>query len=193
MTILVWDIDDVLNELTAQWLATISHNTISTKHQLTNPDFHTFLGWSRDEYLHSIDNYRLDHYRDLAPNELVIGFMSETQFCSHILLTATPLISAPHSAEWALRHFGSLIDGILIAPSTRPGVQSTRMSKLDHIARITATGEAVLCIDDLPANITQAHQSGAEGILWPQPWNNSSSTIDSVLNFITTSFLRGFQ
>lgn len=193
MTVLVWDVDDVLNELTAQWLGTINHDTITSKKHLTNPQFHRLLGWSRDEYLHSLDSFRVEHLRDLTPNEVVRGFMSESRSCSHILLTATPLISAPYSAEWALRHFGSLVDGVLIAPSARPGVRSTGLSKFDHIARITAMGETVLCIDDLPSNIEQARRAGATGVLWPQPWNNSNSTISAVLDFITNSSLGGSQ
>ncbi len=136
MTTLVWDIEDVVNELTAQWLATINHNTISTNCQTTNSDFHTFLGWSRDEYLHPIDGYKDEDYRDFAPNKLVIGLMSEAEFCSNILLTATPLNSAPHSAELTLRHFSSLIDGIPIAPSNRLGAQHTEVSKLGDSGRI---------------------------------------------------------
>lgn len=193
MTVLVWDIDDVLNDLTAEWLFSIGHNKITKKDQLTSPDFHTFLGWSREEYLHSIDNFRVESFRNLEPNKLVFDFMSTTQFCSHILLTATPLVSAPHSAEWAIRHFGSLVDGVLFAPSARPGVPSTGKSKLDQLSMITATGETVLCIDDLPENVAHARRSGAEGILWPQPWNNACLTVSAVFNFINTNFLRGFE
>jgi hypothetical protein len=187
MTLIVWDIDDVLNELTSNWLKWVDDPFISEKSQLTNSRFEEILGWSRKDYLKSLDRFRREQFINLEPNQLIQNFMARHSRISNLLLSATPLTCAPISARWAFVHFGEWIDGVLMAPSPRASRSSTRMSKRDHIFRLVKTGEQVICIDDQPANILEARDAGAAAFLWPQPWNESSSSQDAVLDSISVT------
>jgi hypothetical protein len=181
MVTIVWDIDDVLNELTEEWIDSINHPSVFSKEQLKSPDFHSVLGWSQSEYLQSIDTFRLTSFVDLEPNASIQKFMSDNSHVVHLVLTATPLLSAHISAEWTFRNFGKWVDGFLLAPSSRPTISSTRRSKYDHLARLVSSRDVVLCIDDHPSNIAAALSAGAAPILWPQPWNGSSITHEDAL------------
>ena len=185
MALVIWDIDDVLNELSARWLEWVNDPAITDKSQLTNPHFEEVLGWNRGHYLESLDRFRAERFIDLEPNRLVQSFMSRHTQVSNVLLSATPLSCAPFSAQWGFVHFGQWIDGVLIAPSPRPETPSTNKTKRDHIQRLVDAGDRVICIDDQPANIREAERAGALAFLWPQPWNESESSQAAVLDSIS--------
>ena len=113
MALVIWDIDDVLNELSARWLEWVNDPVITDKSQLTNPHFEEVLGWNRGHYLESLDRFRAERFIDLEPNRLVQSFMSRHTQVSNVLLSATPLSCAPFSAQWGFVHFGQWIDGVL--------------------------------------------------------------------------------
>lgn len=181
MTIIIWDVDDVLNELTENWLNSINHSLVRTKQQLISPEFHAILGWSREKYLQSLDGYRRTSFADLIPNGSIQAFMAHNSHVVHLVLTATPMLSAHLSAEWTIRHFGSWVDGFLLAPSARAGSNSDRSTKADHISRLVSDHDRVVCIDDQPLNVETAQRAGATAILWPQPWNESTQSCDDAL------------
>ena len=77
MLTVVWDVDDVLNDLTYQWfvygwLAEHSDCRISYNELTCNPP-HDVLGVDRSEYLSSMDDFRrTERARNMAPNREVL-------------------------------------------------------------------------------------------------------------------------
>ena len=108
---IVWDIDDVLNNLMRRWLEDEwlpgnGDSSVSYADIRENPPCR-ILGCSLDDYLASLDRFRMTKAALLDPNPEVLRWFHERgdRFL-HVALTATPLVAAPVSAEWVMRHFG---------------------------------------------------------------------------------------
>ena len=190
---IVWDVDDVLNPLTQAWFegswrSQHSGCTVAYDQIVDNPP-HALLGISRELYLESLDEFRMsDAYSLMEPVPAVLDwFRSYGAMCRHVALTATPLRTAPGSADWVLRHFGEWIRSYNFVPSKRPGVPLPEYdrTKEDFLAGL---GRGDILVDDSPQNIEGAVRVGLKTILIPQPWNQSRQTLTEALQALTKLF-----
>jgi hypothetical protein len=185
---IVWDVDDVLNNLMRAWLETAwlpAHPTCQIHYRLLtkNPPHH-LLGATKNEYLQSLDDFRLNHFTQLKPiAEILTWFETCGQKFRHIALTATPLKTAALSAEWTMRHFGQWIRTFAFVPSPRPDDPGPvyDQSKADYLGW---WGQADILIDDNPAHISAAQTLGLTALLVAQPWNQGGLTMTAALNFL---------
>ena len=186
MRTIVWDVDDVLNDLMSQWFASCwlprhPECRLTFKDLKANPPDQV-LDITRDEYLGSLDEFRkTEQAREMNPNPAVMEwFRKHGASFRHIALTARPLESAPDVAHWVLRHFGAWIRCIGFV-HTRP---NDEIPVYDH-----SKGEFLnwvrcgnIMVDDSTDNIKQAESLGLKGLLYPQPWNDSTLSIDDLLD-----------
>jgi len=172
----VWDVDDVLNDLMATWLAQIwapSHQNRAVAYAdvRENPP-HELLGIGLGEYLASLDAFRTgDGYAALAPNPRIVRWLEVNGGrCHHVALTATAFRAAPFTAAWVLGHFGRWIREFAFVPAARSGEDLPRFDR-DKGEWIARRSGAVALVDDSPANLAAAAAVGAGTVRWPQPWN----------------------
>jgi hypothetical protein len=185
MLTIAWDIDDVLNQLMFAWFSGVwqrehPESKLSYSDISENPPDRV-LGISRLQYLASLDQFRAsDVARQMAPNPLVAAWLNK--FGSgyrHMALTARPLDSTPHAAEWLFRHFGRFIRTFAVVPTRfLDGVPTYDRDKADYLAWL---GKADILVDDSEENIGDAERLGIRGVLYPQPWNRASQTPDEIL------------
>jgi hypothetical protein len=190
MKTIVWDIDDVLNNLMQTWLEHFwmsSHPdcTVSYAQISENPP-QRLLGISLSEYLASLDDFRLSKSAgEMTPvPEVLAWFHQHGELFRHVALTATPLCAAPGSAAWVMRHFGRWIRSFHVVPSLRQGEQMPvyDRSKEDFLRW---WGKADILIDDNPLNITVARSLGIQTVLIPRPWNRSPLGLSEALDMLT--------
>ena len=189
MLTVVWDVDDVLNDLMYQWfvygwLAGHSDCRISYGELTCNPP-HDVLGASRSEYLSSMDVFRrTERACNMAPNpEVLTWFREDGHRFRHVALTARPLETAPDVAHWVMRYFGAWIRCFGVVPTrTQEGVPIYDRSKREYLAWF---GRGDVLVDDSTDNIVEAESLGLRTLLAPQPWNNSKLTMTSLLQQLT--------
>jgi hypothetical protein len=186
MQTIIWDVDDVLNDLTrewfmAQWLPEHSGCAVRFEELTRNPP-HALLGTTEQDYLTSLDSFRLsDAGRDLPPNrEVLAWFEQEGARFRHVALTATPLMNAQHAASWVLRYFGRWIRTFAFVPSPRPGDPPSAYdrSKKEFLAW---WGRADILIDDSPSHTAAAAQLGIRTFLVSQPWSRGGEPMGDIL------------
>jgi hypothetical protein len=186
MKTIVWDVDDVLNDLMAAWFedyAALRGTAPSiTYDQLTSNPPDELLGISRTEYLASLDEFRLSGRAD---NMMPVAEMFEW-FCRYgdssynVALTAAPLCASPVSAQWVMRNFGRWIRSFNVIPSPRPGIEAAQYhsTKSDFLGW---WGKADILVDDSEQNIAGALSLGMKAVLIPRPWNHSTQTMKQAL------------
>ena len=189
MKTIAWDVDDVLNNLTQAWLESAwrpAHPDCTLPYDACaeNPP-HRLLGVPLEDYLSSLDAFRRsENGRNLTPSPDALAWFARygDQF-RHIALTATPLVSAPDSANWVLRHFGLWIRSFHFVPSPRPSqtIPVYDRTKAEFLVRFA---RADLLIDDNPANIAEADNCGVSTLLIPQPWNHGRCSLAIALETI---------
>lgn len=178
MKTIVWDIDDVLNELMKdwfekKWLLDNPNSSLLYKDIIQNPP-HEVLNISLQEYKDSLDAFRVEFGNQLKPvTDVLDWFKQYGSNYRHMALTAVPISLSHISAQWLFTHFGHWIRSFNIVPSPRttdPSFQyhKTKKEFLDFFAK----GD--LLIDDNTGNINGAKELGIKTILFPQPWNNST-------------------
>lgn len=178
MITLVWDVDDVLNDLTRRWFedawlpahpgATLSYG------DLTRQPPSAVLGVTDAEYLASLDDYRARRYAGLEPEADVLRWFSERGGAfRHLCLTATPMRHAPAVAAWVMGHFGPWIRAFALLPSPRPGERLPAYDR-DKGECLAWLGVGDVFIDDNPANVSAVAARGLRTILAPRPWNDAS-------------------
>lgn len=181
MKTIAWDVDDVLNDLMLAWLEQkwkAEHEDCTLRYgEITENPPQKLLGVSIDEYLRSLDEYRLSAlYQQMVPvKEIMEWFDRYGNNFRHIALTATPLVAASASAQWVFKHFGSWIRTFHFVPSKRAGqnipeYDAGKSAFLQWIAKVD------VFVDDSPANIKAAESIGVRSILWPRHWNDSLQT-----------------
>jgi len=189
MLTIAWDVDDVLNSLTREWLewwrSTAAADAVPDYAALVENPPGALLGLAPDEYLASLDAFRLsERGRSLPPDPKVLEWFERYGArCRHIALTSTPLSYAPYSAEWVMRYFGRWIRSYNLVPSPRRGVDApeydaTKAGLLAHF------GPVDILVDDSPANLRDAEATGVRVVAYPQPWNSADDP-DSVLVSLT--------
>ena len=178
MKTIIWDVDDVLNNLTREWFDDFlqrsnSDFSIDYSQLYENPP-HRILGISLEKYLESLDEFRIKHGSAMKPREEVLEwFKTHGHKFRHAVLTATPRFYAPHSAQWVISHFGHWIRTYHFVPSKRstdsfPYYDNNKASFIHHLNNID------LFIDDSEQNVKDVNKSGVDTLLFPQPWNSNS-------------------
>lgn len=190
MKTVVWDVDDVLNDLMKAWFAHwvskqggVFHLTFD---ELTVNPPHELLGIGRSEYLASLDDFRLSGgAAKLQPlSEVFAWFRQNGDSCRNIALTATPLRAAPASAEWVMRNFGRWIRSYNLVPSPR----ETEDAGAGHATKsdfLRWWGKADILVDDNEENVAGALSAGIQAVLFPRPWNSSKLSVAEALASLT--------
>lgn len=185
MLTIVWDVDDVLNDLMYQWFLYYrllgATGTKMAYSELSGNPPHKALGISLRTYLDSIDAFRkTDQALNMEPNAVVLAWMAEYgSKARHIALTARPLETAPDVAHWVMRHFGAWIRCVGVVPTrAAEGVPIYDHTKGEFLSWLHC-GDVL--VDDSPDNIGQAQALGLRALLYPQPWNNSTLTVNTLL------------
>jgi len=191
MKTIIWDVDDVLNDLMYSWFKECRriyiHNSRLNYHGLIQNPPHEILGITLDEYKLSLDNHRnSEKGRNLKPNQQIINWLRKNgaKF-RHIALTARPKQTIPFLAEWVFRHFGDWIRTLSFIPSYRKDEKLPvyDKTKTDFIIWL---GKADYFIDDSVENIKTAEEIGITSFLFPQPWNNGKLTVKQILEKISS-------
>lgn len=142
---------------------------------------HGLLGVSREEYLSSLDEFRLGPgYARLEPNPDILSWLvAEGGSCRHVALTATPLRAAPPTAAWVLHHFGRWIREFAFIPAerTEESLPTYDADKGVWLARHSASW---VLVDDSPQNIAAARAAGIATLSWPRPWNDGVTTAETL-------------
>lgn len=189
MKTIVWDVDDVLNDLMRAWFKESwrpAHETcrITYDDLLANPP-HELLGITLTEYQLSLDAFRRDRLESLPPiSDAIDWFQRHGHKACHAALTAVPLWAAPLSAAWVMRHFGGWMRSFNVVPSRRAG---------DEPASHAATkkeflewwGKADVLVEDSPANLAGAEELGIQTVLVPRPWNGKRRSLQESLDELT--------
>jgi hypothetical protein len=188
MKTIVWDVDDVLNDLMRSWFEdwSMSKRCSLPYERLTRNPPHALLGISRAEYLASLDDFRLGgKAQKMKPVPEIFNWFHEWgQSTHHVALTATPLCTAPVSAEWVMRNFGRWIRSFNIIPSARPGAEATHYHETKS-EFLSWWGKGDILVDDNEKNIADALSIGMEAVLIPKPWNRSTLTVTEALSALT--------
>ncbi len=182
---IVWDVDDVLNDLMRQWLASWRHShpgcDLRYEDLKANPP-HEALGVTQDRYLRSLDAFRLSRsYQQMTPaTEVREWFHGYGRRFRHIALSAVPLRAASVTAEWVFRHFGIWIRTFEFVPSKRRGESIPQYDryKADVLQRF---GDIDFFIDDNDEQIAVARKAGIHALAFPRPWNQSDLSIEETL------------
>jgi len=188
--IVVWDVDDVLNDLMRQWLENVwtpAHpaQVVPYEDLRENPP-HALLGITSSEYLSSLDEFRLSTgYAQQVPNPDILAWLQDQGGrCRHIALTATALRTAPTAAAWVLRHFGRWIREFAFIPAPRAG-EVLPAYDLDKGAWLARLGTPAVLVDDSPQNVAAATAAGAVALFWPRPWNGCGASVAETLQALT--------
>jgi FMN phosphatase YigB (HAD superfamily) len=184
MKAIMWDVDDVLNDLMGEWFRSrwiplhpqcpVDYLGINV-----NPP-HELLGVDKREYLESLDAFRNDSFRYLKPiPEMLEWFRQHGRKAEHIVVTSVPLIAAHHSADWVFSHFGEWVRSFNIVPSTREGSRDHgTTSKSDYIRTFSKVD---IVVEDNPETIRSMREMGISTVTIPRPWNDSRETLESTL------------
>jgi len=175
---IVWDIDDVLNDLTAVWFEHAwrpEHPTSLRFEDLTENPPHRILGVPLADYLASLDAFRASALGQSLPvrADVLRWFNEHGAAFRHIALTSTPFASAPASASWVLRHLGRWIRVVGFVPSPRPDDLPPRYDETKR-AFLEWWGKADYFVDDRPDNVAGAQPAGITAFLAPRPWNGAT-------------------
>jgi len=143
---------------------------------------HELLGIGLDEYLASLDSFRMsDKALSMLPNCEIIAWMEKNgESFKHIALSATSHKTSGNGAFWTMKHFSKWINSYNIVPSYRLGENFIKQNetKKDFLVRIKVVD---ILIDDSEKNIADANSIGVKGFLIAKPWNNGGYTIEEIL------------
>ena len=189
MKTIVWDVDDVLNDLMLswfeqEWLPAHPACKVSFKEITENPPFN-ILGITRSEYLLSLDSFRKsDKARSMKPNQEIMGWLRQSaDRYRHLALTARPLDTVPPVAEWLFRFFGGYIRTFSVVPirqdPTLPRIDENKRDFLFWLNKVD------VFVDDNEDNVQAACSIGVMGILYPQRWNSSTLTVAETLDSVS--------
>jgi len=187
--LILWDVDDVLNQLMDEWLSfwknSQPHETPATQiSQITKNPPNQILGISIEEYLASLDEFRnSDLGRNLSPNPKVLHWFEEFgDKYVHFALTARPKETMPTQAAWIYEHFGKWIHSVVSVNPSRPGLECSGHRVFSNKASFVQwLDKPTVLIDDSEENIRTAKEHCQTVLLFPQPWNSSNQTAEELL------------
>ena len=189
MKTIVWDIDDVLNDLTrgwfeTDWLPTHPGCRLTYDDLKVNPP-HDLLGVPESEYLASLDRFRLSPAAaGCKPDaSLIEWFRKRGDRYRHVALTARPLDTIASAVQWLTTYFGQWFQTVGFVPSDRPGRRSKGVdrTKGDYLKWLT---HADFFIDDNAENCRAAEGLGIRAFLCAQPWNGSRRNVMDIVNLL---------
>jgi hypothetical protein len=169
---------------TEEWVPAHRGCRLSYRDIRENPP-HRVLGIGKDEYLASLDSFRLSQKgRSLSPSPAILEWLQcHGARCRHVALTARPLGSVPCLAEWVFRHFGKYVRCFGVVPArSDPAVPLYDKDKGDFLRWF---GRADVLVDDSETNLEAAGSLGIRCVLYPQPWNKNSGTVGEALQLLT--------
>ena len=177
MKVICWDIDDVLNDLTFEW---VNHYnslendapSITYSEFFKNPPVNRI---SLDEYQKSLDSFRSCHFLSLKPQkEIMSWFKNFGGNYIHTTLTAAPLKYANLSSAWLFSNFGIWIRSFNFVPSPRAEDEHITYdkTKADFVKR---NGNIDIFVDDNEDNVNSVKNLGIKTVLFPRPWNSNKS------------------
>jgi hypothetical protein len=188
MRTIVWDVDDVLNDLMYCWFERVwkpQHREAEIDYmEITQNPPHQVLGMSHTEYINSLDSLRLsEKAKMMKPNSLILEWLKEYgSTYRHLALTARPLDSVPILADWLFKNFGGFIRTFTFVPiRLDPNFPNYDTSKKEFLQWLN---KADIFIDDNEDNVNSANSIGIRGILYPQPWNSCRQTPREILNWL---------
>jgi len=194
MKTIAWDVDDVLNNLMFDWFTKhCKKNNISNiRYQdLTENPPHKILKISKESYLTSLDQFRsYNYYQSLEPDKKILDwFNNYGHKARHIVLTSVPYSKADLSAAWIIKYFGKWIRSFNFVPSYRKNVDIPvyDKSKKEFLSWL---GNIDILVEDNIQNYSDAKKLGLESFLVKQPWNNSKSELEEVLEKLKISILQ---
>lgn len=191
MKTLIWDVDDVLNDLTRDWfqrwwLPQHPHCKLAYDEIRENPP-QRILSIPLETYLDSLDAFRREHGSSLKPDAALLAwFQKNGHRFRHMALTSVPLDFADISAAWVMKHFGYWIRSFNVVPSPRAKTPHPHYdrSKAEFLVWLGASG---MMIHDNPATIAGVGRHSIPTLLWPRPWNDNSLTIAEALETLARS------
>ena len=178
-TLLIWDIDDVLNTLMQQYVACgLPENAKKLSYdELTENPPHRLLGISKEDYLFSLDRVRAGRFYDLPPRPEVMAFFDECgHLFDHIVLSAVPVRFMEKSSAWVLHYFGEWIQSCLFIPSHRPDRNVKSQLFASKAEAVKFFGSWAVLIDDSVKNVEETLFSGGRAVYFPAPWNRERNT-----------------
>ena len=186
MKTIVWDIDDVLNDCTKIWLESYwlpSHPDCTLKYEnLTENPPHGLLGVKREEYLASLDGFRLSPQAQMMiPDAHLLNWFKKNGVrFRHIALTARPRKTVYPAIEWVLRYYSEWFQTFSFVPAERPGEPPGHPER-DKGDFLSWLGKAGYFIDDSPDNVMAAKKLGIEAFLVARPWNSGGLALRDIL------------
>jgi len=184
MRTIVWDVDDVLNNLMYEWLTKKwlpEHPDCRVAYeQITENPPHRLLNATLEEYHSSLDAFRLSpDYMKMEPNsEVLAWFEKYGSRARHNVLTAVPFKMAHISEAWVMKHFGKWIRGFHFIPSKRDDVHVPEYDKSKQ-EFLKWFGKADIFIEDTEKNIEGMSE---KSLLVSRPWNKSKMTVNQLLS-----------
>lgn len=186
MKTIVWDIDDVLNDCTKIWLEGCwrpDHPDCTLKYEdITENPPHRLLGVTKEEYLRSLDGFRLSPAAQaMIPDaHLTNWFQNNGIRFRHIALTARSRKTVFAAIDWVLQYYSEWFQTFSFVPAARQGEPPGHpdRGKGDFLAWL---GKADYFIDDSNDNVLAARQLGIAAFLVSRPWNKGGLTIEDIL------------
>jgi len=182
--IIVWDVDDVLNCLMESWLDywNKKNNSNVCYNEIKNNPPNKILGISKKLYLSNLDEFRNSEAgKNVKVNSIIKSwFKKNGNRFINIACTARPIHTMYNQSYWIYKNFGKWIHSICVAdPARDTKANINYISKAEYISLIS---RPVLFIDDSEENINSVSESGADTLVYPQPWNKNDLTIEEFLN-----------
>lgn len=184
MKTIIWDIDDVLNNLTETWftgcfLPTNSACGLSYADLSDNPPCSS-LQISMQDYLASIDAYRSVADSEMEPRWTILDWLWHNGAAyRHVALTSRPLSAVSSASYWVFRHLGSYVRTVAVAPKPIP--REVPQFDRDKISYLRWLGHFTVLVDDDINVVGAARRAGLRAVLFPQPWNQCRDTVDQCL------------
>jgi FMN phosphatase YigB (HAD superfamily) len=182
MQTIVWDVDDVLNDLMAAWFRDAwlpEHPACRVRYEeITENPPHRVLGIPKEEYLASLDAFRVSEAAGhLTPNPEILEWMrTYGGRYRHVALTARPLASAGAAADWVFGHFGNYVRCFGVVPSRLdPAAPAYDADKADFLKWFR---EADYFVDDSEETVAAVQKLGVHCLVYAQPWNRSNDSLN---------------
>lgn len=193
---IVWDVDDVLNDLTREWFESAWQQEHPTSAAIRFEDLkenppHGILGVSLPHYLESLDRFRASATgRSLTPRADVLQWFERYgSVFRHVALTATTAAAAPDATAWVLRNFGRWFRVVAFVPSPRPGVDLPQYDA-NKTSFLQWLSKADFFVDDRPDNLEGARSLGIATLPAPAPWNDATVSPLRTLTAVAENFER---
>jgi hypothetical protein len=183
----VWDVDDVLNNLTKDFISYIAPS-IPYK-EILNPNIHDSLGLSQNDYHYELDNFRRREYLNLKPNLEITDFIKSRKGSMHYILTSVPHEFIEISFCWVKRNFDKTFFGYLFAPSRREDINLQTPAKMDHLNNSSLTIIRITLLM-LIILVLLKYYGRSPGTVLLNRWKKERNTLKNYLKRIETKFKR---